>query len=134
VDAGRDGDAGTADAGSDGDVAGDAGCPNVFGTYQINNADGFGCGDLNENAPQEIRGTTQACVLHFISVLDGGVGAINGQATLGANGTFSGATLTEGTAVRIGCTGSWDAVQEEITVVCGSGMNQCSAELARIGP
>jgi hypothetical protein len=105
----------------------------VFGTYQINNADGS-CDDLNENAPQQIRGTTLACALHFISVVDGGIGAINGGATLGADGTFSGATLIEGTAMRTGCRGSWDAMQEEMTVVCGSGVDQCTVELVRIGP
>jgi hypothetical protein len=130
-------DVNTADSRADGDVStdrtGDAGCPDVFGTYEINNADGS-CGDLNEDAPQEIRGTAQACFLHFISVVDGGVGAVNGGATLGPDGTFSGAMLTLGTAVRSPCTGSWDANQQELTVVCGTGNDECSIELRREGP
>jgi hypothetical protein len=113
-------------------VIGDASCPNVLGTYQINNADGNGCGDLNENAPQEIRGT--GCALHFISVVDGGIGAINGEASLGPNGTFSGAMLTEGTVMRSSCSGSWNANQVEMTVTCGNGANECLVELVRIGP
>jgi hypothetical protein len=138
TDASADADASPADALSEGDVAtdrpSDAGCPNVFGTYQINNADGM-CGNLNENAPQEIRGTTQVCALHFISVVDGGVGAINGQATLGPDGTFSGETLFFGTAMRNPCIGTWDANQDELTVVCNSGSaNECLVELLRTGP
>jgi hypothetical protein len=137
IDAGRDGDASTADAPSDGDGAtdraGDAGCPDVFGIYDINNADGD-CGDLNEDAPQEIRGTTQACFLHFISVVDGAAPAVNGGATLGPNGTFSGATLTLGTTARSPCRGSWDANQQELTVVCGTGSDECSVELRWEGP
>ena len=105
----------------------------MFGTYEINNADGM-CGDLDENAPQEIRGTVVACALHFISVNEGGIGAINGGATLGPNGTFSGATLIEGTMTRSPCTGSWDAQQGELTVICGSSSDECLVELRRTGP
>jgi hypothetical protein len=115
------------------DAPSDAGCPDVFGTYAVNNDDGS-CGDFDEGAPQEIRGTGQACELHFISVVNAGAPGINGTATLGADGTFSGAALTEGTTARTGCTGSWDAKEEEITVVCGSGADECSIELRRTGP
>ena len=135
IDAGKD--VNTTDRGSDGDVAtdatGDAGCPDVFGTYEINNANGS-CGDLDEDAPQEIRGTTQACALHFISVVDGGPPAVNGGATLGPDGTFSGATLILGTMTRSPCSGTWDANQQELTVVCGSGGNECLVELRWEGP
>ena len=137
MDASADIDASIADGGSDNDVAtdaaSDAGCPDVFGTYEIRNTSGT-CGNLNENAPQAIRGTTQACFLHFTSVVDGGIGAINGGATLGADGTFSGATLIEGTATRSPCSGSWDAQQEEMTVVCGGSGDACTVELRRTGP
>lgn len=137
LDASADTDASTADAGLDNDIAneaaGDAGCPDVFGTYEIRNTAGT-CGNLNENAPQAIRGTTQACFLHFTSVVDGGIGAINGGATLGADGTFSGATLIEGTATRSPCNGTWDAQQEEMTVVCGGAGDSCTVELRRTGP
>jgi hypothetical protein len=112
---------------------GDAGCPDALGTYVVNTTNGA-CGDLDENAPQEIRGTAQACFLHFISVSDGGGVAINGGAILGADGTFSGATLTEGTATRSPCTGTWDAIQAHLTIVCGSGVDECSVELRRTDP
>jgi hypothetical protein len=131
LDAGLDGDANPPDVESDGDGAIDAGCPTVFGTYAVNNADGK-CGDLDEDAPQEIRGA--ACALQFISVAEGGTGAINGSANLGADGTFSGATLVEGTATRSPCSGSWNEKEEEITVVCGTGTDECSVELRRSGP
>jgi hypothetical protein len=137
MDAGTNADGRTADAGSGSDVAtdrrGDAGCPDVFGTYDISSASGT-CGDFNENAPQAIRGTTQVCALHFISVVDGGIGAINGGATLGANGTFSAATLIEGTASRSPCSGTWDSQQEEMTVVCGGAGDSCTVVLQRTGP
>jgi hypothetical protein len=133
-DGGPDADVNTADARPDGDAAGDAGCPDIFGTYEINNADGTLCGDLDEEAPQEIRGTTQACFLHFISVVDGGAPAVNGGATLGPNGTFSGATLTLGTVARTPCRGTWDASQQELTVICGTGNDECLVELRWEGP
>jgi hypothetical protein len=67
-------------------------------------------------------------------VVDGGIGAINGEATLGADGTFSGTPLTEGTVLRSSCTGSWNANQMEMTVICGNGANECLVEMVRIGP
>jgi hypothetical protein len=135
-DAGPDEDASTEDVASDGDAtidpAIDAGCPQIFGTYAINNANGM-CGDLVDNAPQEIRGS--ACALQFISVgADGGIGAINGSATLGADGTFSGATLIEGTVPRTPCRGSWSETEQEMTVICGTSADECLVELRRNGP
>lgn len=154
--AGKGGTAGSTDAGSDAadastpdastpdtgptvdallDVPGDAGCPNVFGTYEFNNINGgSACGDLNEFAPQAIEGTTTACVLHFVSRNDAGAPGINGTATLGADGTFSNAALIEGSVTRTGCTGSWNAMESEMTVVCGTGSDECLAELRRTGP
>jgi hypothetical protein len=115
------------------DATGDAGCPDAFGTYEIKKADGT-CGNLDANAPQAIRGTAQACFLHFVSVVDGGIGAINGGATLGVDGTFSAATLIEGTAMRSPCSGTWDAQQEQMTIVCGGAGDACTVELRRTGP
>src|SRR5258708_3260533 len=74
----------------------DAGCPNVFGSYDVTSATGT-CGNLNKNAPQTIAGTTQACFLHFSSVVPAGIGAGNGGTTLNADGPFSGAILILGT-------------------------------------
>jgi hypothetical protein len=94
------------DAQSDGGATIDAGCPQIFGAYAINNANGV-CGDLADSAPQEIRGSV--CSLQFISAgVDGGIGAINGSAPLGADGTFSGETLILGTMTRMPCSGSWE--------------------------
>ena len=136
IDASTDGDADTTDVRSEDTVATDrsrdAGCPDVLGTYEINNADG--CGDVDENAPQEIRGAPPPCFLNFISIVDAGTGAINGSATLDPDGTFSGDTLTLGTNVRNNCSGSWNEMEQEITVVCGNGMNECLIELRRTDP
>jgi hypothetical protein len=122
------------DAGPDAALdSGDAGCPNVLGTYDFNNANN--CGDLFEGAPQEIRSSGQACALNFISANDAGTGlGINGAVTLGPDGTFSGATLTLGTAVRTPCNGSWSEGEQEITVTCGTVGNECLMELLRTGP
>ena len=66
---------------------------------------------------------------------DGGGGvAINGGTTLGADGRFSGATLTQGTMSRSPCTGVWSEVEQEITVTCGSTGNECLVEMRRSGP
>jgi hypothetical protein len=120
------------DAQSDGGATIDAGCPQIFGAYAINNANGV-CGDLADSAPQEIRGAV--CSLQFISVgADGGIGAINGSAPLGADGTFSGATLILGTMTRMPCSGSWSEVEQETTVICGTGADECLVELRRTGP
>jgi hypothetical protein len=131
-DGGTDGDSGV-DAPRDADVGGDAGCPMIFGSYSINNADGS-CGNLVEDADQEIRGTASSCVIQFISDPDGGGAAINGTALLGADGTFSGATLTLGTMPRMACTGTWSEVDQEITVVCPAMNDTCSIEMVRTGP
>jgi hypothetical protein len=122
------------DAGPDAAADGaDAGCPDVLGTYVFNTA--FNCGDLFEDAPQEIRSPGQACLLNFISVNDAGTGlAINGTATLGPDGTFSGATLTLGTATSSPCRASWNEVGPVMTVTCGTIGSECAMELRRTGP
>ncbi|MET0593108.1 MAG: hypothetical protein ABW133_10435, partial [Polyangiaceae bacterium] len=136
VDAGSDADGGAIDVTPDGanDARADAACPTIFGTYQVNNADGSLCGDLDENASQEIRGTAQACALNFISGTGGGGSAITGGATLAADGTFSGATLTLGTNPRMPCSGTWNEQGQELTVVCGTNNDTCTVELVRLGP
>src|SRR6185503_18616022 len=121
-------DAGTPDANAPDVVSdgADAGCPDALGTFAVNNAQGLLCGDYSELASQEIRSAGQACSLNFISPNDAGVGpGINGGATLGSDGTFSGATLTLGTVARSPCAGTWSEVNQEITVVCGNPGNDC---------
>ena len=114
------------------DTRRDAGCPDVFGSYKI--AMNGTCGDLNGQAPQAIRGTTEACSLHFTSVVDSGAAGVNGGASLNSDGKFSSATLYLGTAMRSPCSGSWDAQKVTMTVVCGSSGNACTLELLRVGP
>jgi hypothetical protein len=133
-DAGPSKDAVASDARSDrfGSNAGDAGCPDVFGTYVITDDQGS-CGNFNKDAPQSILGTNQTCFLHFSSVVFGGVGAVNGGATLDPDGTFSGATLNEGTATRTPCNGTWNAGQQTMTIACGGTLGTCTVVLTRIG-
>jgi hypothetical protein len=114
------------------DAPSDAGCPDVIGSYEIKKVEGT-CGDLDEDAPQEIRGTAQLCFLQLLSGPNGGGGAINGGVTLGAEGTFSGATLMIGTVMRSPCNGSWNADKQEMTIVCGTD-DRCTVELRRDGP
>jgi hypothetical protein len=124
----------TIDAGPITDAAKDVivipGCPNVYGVYEITDVSGK-CGDLNKDAPQSIQGTTKYCALHFVSVVEGGVGAINGGADLDSKGEFSGAKLYEGTVLRSPCAGSWDANGQAMTVVCGGQNDVCKVIMTR---
>lgn len=113
----------------------DAGpCPDVFGAYTVS-VSGQGCGDLNASAPQCIAGTGTACVAHFISAPPTGTGAVNGQAMLQMDGSFSGAALIFGTVQRSGCVGTWNAATSTLTADCGGmGSSQsCVVTLTRTG-
>jgi hypothetical protein len=112
------------------DAGADAGCPNVFGSYDVTSATGT-CGNLNANAPQTIQGTSQACFLHFNSVVQGGTGAVNGGASLSSDGTFDAASLIFGTMTRSPCTGTWDASNDTMTIVCGGALDACTVVLTR---
>jgi hypothetical protein len=35
---------------------------------------------------------------------------------------------------RMPCSGSWSEVEQEITVICGTGADECLIELRRTGP
>jgi hypothetical protein len=113
------------------DARPDAGCPDVFGNYDVTSATGT-CGNLNDTAPQSIQGTTQACFLHFNSVVPAGIGAVNGGATLSADGTFSGAMLILGTTTRNPCRGTWEPNAETMTIVCGGVGDACTVVLTRM--
>lgn len=111
----------------------DAGpCPDVFGSYSVQVA-GQGCGDLNANAPQCLKGTTMTCAAHFVSVPASGPGAVNGQAMLTSDGSFTNAMLLFGTVQRSGCVGSWDSATSTMTADCGGmGSSQsCVVTLTR---
>jgi hypothetical protein len=94
-------------------------CPKPVGTYSVS-ASGQGCGDLNANAPQCIGNVGMPCVAYFQSVPPtGGAGAINGQAMLQPDGSFTNASLIFGTIYRTGCTGTWDAATSMLIADCG---------------
>jgi hypothetical protein len=111
-------------------------CPDVRGTYTVTVAPGStGCGSLNTAAPECIRQTS--CNLELRSnVSGGGPVAIAGTAQLRNDGVFDSASLTEGTAMRSGCTGTWNAATSTLTVDCGGqGTTQsCVVSLVRTGP
>lgn len=111
-------------------------CPDVRGSYTIAIAPGStGCGNLNVAAPECIRQPT--CDIELRSnVSGGGPAGITGTAPLQNDGVFDSASLTEGTAMRSGCTGSWNASTSTLTVDCGGqGTSQsCVVELVRTGP
>jgi hypothetical protein len=93
------------------------------------------CGNLNAKAPQSLQGTTLTCALHFVSVVPDGVGAVNGGATLRADGTFSDATLILGTVTRNQCKGAWEQSTQTMTIACsGSGGSggDCTVVLTRL--
>src|SRR5882724_11559895 len=94
------------------DAAFDAGpCPDQHGAYSVSIA-GQGCGDLAAG-PECI--TQIACEITFAS---NGM-ALNGTASLGMDGAFTGAAITEGTLNRTGCTGTWNESTSTLTVDCG---------------
>jgi hypothetical protein len=105
----------------------DAGpCPDQHGAYTIA-LSGQGCGDLSATGPECV--TQSACAITFAST----GGGLSGTATLGMDGSFTGAAITEGTGNRTGCTGTWNAGTSTLTVDCGGvGTSQsCVATLTR---
>jgi hypothetical protein len=113
----------------------------VTGAYSIviTEGAGAGCGDLNPNAPQCIRAPVSMCNVILSSLPPNTmVPAINGTATIQSDGSFSGATLREGSAAmsRTGCTGTWNAAMSTMTVDCGgTGSSQaCVVQLTRTRP
>jgi hypothetical protein len=114
---------------SNGDVdAGfDAGpCPDQHGAYSVA-LSGAGCGDT-ATAGQCV--TQSGCHITFGSTP---ATALNGFASLGMDGSFTMAAITEGTGNRTGCVGTWDATTATLTVDCGGvGSSQsCRATLTR---
>src|SRR5215472_12602459 len=135
----NDGLASPGDASDASDAASDASaapCPDVHGAYAVAAVDATGCGSsFNVGARQCIRqGQSAACGIQFQST-GGSTVAINGDATLQNDGSFSGAALTEGTLNRTGCTGTWDPGSSTLTVDCGgTGSSQaCVLSLKRTG-
>jgi hypothetical protein len=90
-------------------------CPTVAGSYTIV-ASGLGCTGVNASAPECI--VQSGCDITFNSKGTAG-NAINGTATLAADGSFTDATLTEGTSMRSGCVGTWSASLARVVVDCG---------------
>lgn len=108
-------------------------CPSVAGSYTITLTQAAGCGNLGITATQCIR-SNGGCSYEFRSnATSGGASGIDGSFTLNSAGTFDGASLSEGSGNRSGCTGSWSASTMTMTVDCGgSGTSQsCVATLVR---
>jgi hypothetical protein len=105
-------------------------CPNVFGNYDIVDTAGS-CAGLNKDAPQSIQGTDVACYAHFVSVSAIGGTAVNGGAALDENGNFSGASLYFGKSQRSPCSGTWNQVDERMTVKCAVQNETCTVVMDR---
>lgn len=106
-------------------------CADVFGKYAMITAVG-NCNDINVSAPECVAGTSTACFAHFVSAPAGATGAVNGGAQL--NGLSFGITqLTLGTAKR-NCMGSFDETTGKLTLICGTGNEQCTVTMTRQGP
>lgn len=110
--------------------ASNAACPDLFGTYTIKTAAGM-CGDLNKSAPQAIDGNDVTCAAHFVSAPAKGKAGINGGASLNAKGDFKGAKLILGSMTRTGCTGTYNALAQTMTVKCGAAADLCTAVLTK---
>lgn len=108
-------------------------CPDVAGAYAITLTQATGCGSLNVTATECVR-SNGGCSFEFrSSATSGGAGAIDGTFTLNSSGTFEGAALSEGSASRTGCTGSWSMSTSTMTVDCGGTgtVQSCVATLLR---
>ncbi len=128
-----DGSGGATDLSSLPDLAGTM-CPDLFGKYINIKTSGPGCGNLSTTAPQCVGGTAVLCFAHFSSVpANQAPGAVNGGVTVGADGSFSGASLILGTNKRTNCSGSWDAASATMTVMCGMGTEECTITMTRSG-
>jgi hypothetical protein len=114
--AGCGGDSGNPGTGG----GGQGGCPNADGYYTMITKDGPLCGDLNTNAPACITGSNAVC---DFAISSGGptvtIPSVNGDIVLKQNGTFSNATIFEGSSQtpRTGCDGSF--VNGVLTINCG---------------
>jgi hypothetical protein len=123
------GNAGTAGSGGGGGKGGSGGtgsvgpCPNLFGAYSIMSALG-NCDGLNENATQSITGNVPQCLAQFVSPPQEGGRGINGAGALDSSGDFKGAVLSFNGVQRTNCSGTWDAVEERMTVQCGGGFGE----------
>jgi hypothetical protein len=127
--AGTSGSGGSA-AGNGGTAGSGAACPDVFGQYDIVNLQGA-CNGVNKDAPQSIQGTAVACAAHFVSIVPQGNPGVNGGAELDANGDFNGTTLYFGKSERKPCNGTWNAVDERMTVQCVVQNETCTVTMDR---
>jgi hypothetical protein len=108
-------------------------CPDELGAYTVMTA-GAGCGNLVAGAQQCIKAGAASCQIQLVS--QGAAGsALNGTVALDMSGNFANGTVTEGSAQRTGCTGTWNAAASQLTVDCGGvGTTQsCIATLVRTG-
>jgi hypothetical protein len=110
----------------------DAGCPVEQGRYSMQ-LSGTGCGNTVA-IPECIM--QSACTITLSFTQSGGSSGISGSVTIASDGSFTNATITEGTNnTRTGCTGSWSDTSTTATLVidCG-GVNtsqSCVATLTR---
>ena len=114
------------------------GCPDVFGGYTMLMMTGTGCGDLNVSAKQCIvpASSSNVCSIQFNSEQQFKPFAVNGPrmgVDLMPDGTFSGADLVTGSVNQVGCSGSWDAGSQTMTVLCAppSAGTSCTVTMVR---
>ena len=107
-------------------------CPDISGEYDIMSAVGE-CNTLNVDASQSIRPGKAACFVEFVSDKpEPGAKAVSGGATLDEAGKFSDARLFLDDVLRFPCTGSWDAKEETMTIVCEGVPGNCTVVLKRL--
>ena len=104
-------------------------CPDEHGLYSVSFT-GQGCGTISSSAAICISQTSCS-----ITLATSGTGAneLSGTTPIGADGSFLGAAIQEGTSSRTGCVGTWDNGGAMLTIDCG-GTNtsqSCRAMLMR---
>jgi hypothetical protein len=120
-------DSGNSDSGNSGDGAA---CVDEHGRYTMVMT-GAGCGPTATDVKECI--TETSCTITIMAQSTQLNAGISGTTPIQNDGSFTGATIMEGTMMRSGCVGAWDSGTSTLTIDCG-GMNtaqSCRATLVR---
>ncbi len=104
-------------------------CPIESGQYSLQ-LSGIGCGDTSATVTECIQQNQCAIQIDF----NGGSGkGLKGQTPIASDGSFTNASIEEGSTTRTGCTATWNQQTHTLVVECGgtSASQSCIATLVR---